>query len=567
MKKVISALTAATMVASMTAGVMSAYAAYDAASIRYYLASGDDKATTATVSNDADQTVTIQTYIDCDTDGANVLTAGVGLDLPEGITFANGTSSLKDGTTDRTYTLSNGASFTSKRFVNCFDAYDADMEEVFNNCAVGGEWSTSVDEKPVWSWSTTNTDLTFISEKSDEVPLTEFAVTVPKGTAPGTYEIKLADTYQTPQVDEATGKNMEVGATYIGGQGYMQQIDTKGAFTITVTGDAPVTTDPEPTVEPTDAPTPTETTGSSVTPPVTLPDVNDKVDAAVNSGDFTWIIDDSVYGQVDGKEVKYGRIGLYVANDIGIYGYRFNILIDGKNPADLGFTYMLIRQTKENSYGFEMFAPNENLFGAGASVSSSDSGEGGGAENRSLPDGTMFCEILLTGGENVAPGTYEVTFDTSEVVAGNPRFSVMQADKTEHNPAIVAGSITIPGEQQDTTEGQEPTTEPQGGQDTTEPQGGQDTTEPQGEPTGDALYGDTDVNGKVQLRDVVMLNRFLTGYQNQQLSAQGTINANVYRNGESDADTTTANLTVDDSLTILKVLVGNVAQKDLPVQQ
>ena len=133
-----------------------------------------------------------------------------------------------------------------------------------------------------------------------------------------------------------------------------------------------------------------------------------------------------------------------------------------------------------------------------------------------------------------------------------------------HLPAVVAGSITVLGEGQDTPE---PRTEAQGSQDTTEAQGDQDTTEAQGQPTGDALYGDTDVNGKVQLRDVVLLNRFLTGYENQQLTAQGTINANVYRSGESDADTTTANLTVDDSLTILKVLVGNVAQKDLPVQK
>ncbi len=560
MKKVISALTAATMVASMTAGVMSAYAAYDAASVRYYLATGDDKATRIEVKDTSkDTTITIQSYIDCDTDVAptQILTAGVGLDMPDGITFTSGTSSNADGAEERTYNLSNGASFTSKRFVNCFDGYNVRLEEVTNNCASSGDWGISVDGVPVWNWATTNQELTFITDQSDELPLTEFTVTVPAGTKPGTYTIGYADTYHTSRD--------EVDATYIGGKGSLQTISVKDGFTIKV-GDGGSDPDPTDAPKPTEAPTeaPTESQGPSTTPSKDHT-AADKAENSqdVQNGEYTWIIEDAKY-----DDKKGAVIGLYVYNDIGIFGYKFDLLIDGKkmNKED-GFICDVMKQP-EGSYKFETFAPNYANFGVGAVTGKTESGDTlGEAGDRKLDNGTKFIEIYVYSDQGKElfkddNGGYTKQLPVTIVPEG---FEITQVDGAAESPKVIDGVIYYEdaadpeptGDVEPTTDAEEPSTT----------QGEQPTTDGNEPTPGTARYGDTDVNGEVQLRDVVMLNRFLTGYQNQQLSAQGVINANVSRSGESDADTTIDNLTVDDSLTILKVLVGNVAEKDLPVQQ
>ncbi|MDE6777209.1 MAG: hypothetical protein K2J25_04645 [Oscillospiraceae bacterium] len=56
-----------------------------------------------------------------------------------------------------------------------------------------------------------------------------------------------------------------------------------------------------------------------------------------------------------------------------------------------------------------------------------------------------------------------------------------------------------------------------------------------------------------------MLNRFLTGYDNQDLDDYQVVVANCSRSGESDADTTKQNLNGQDSIEILKYLIGLVS--------
>ena len=73
-------------------------------------------------------------------------------------------------------------------------------------------------------------------------------------------------------------------------------------------------------------------------------------------------------------------------------------------------------------------------------------------------------------------------------------------------------------------------------------------------------------DGKVKLVDVVMLNRFLTGYDDQDLGATAAINANCFRSeGESDADTDKAkHLDGKDSISILRYLIGKISHDELP---
>ncbi len=96
---------------------------------------------------------------------------------------------------------------------------------------------------------------------------------------------------------------------------------------------------------------------------------------------------------------------------------------------------------------------------------------------------------------------------------------------TKFETSLSNGSVTIGKEE-------EPTTEPD--------------TEPDTEPPAstDAVYGDVDCNGKVDILDIIVLNKNLLGAAD--VTAQGKINADVNKDGKPGSD---------DSLSILKFIV------------
>ena len=71
--------------------------------------------------------------------------------------------------------------------------------------------------------------------------------------------------------------------------------------------------------------------------------------------------------------------------------------------------------------------------------------------------------------------------------------------------------------------------------------------------TGNVLYGDSNVDGKVNIADVVCLNQYLVDNAKYDLSAQGKINAEVNLDGK---------LTAADSTSIIKSLVKLVTLPD-----
>ncbi|MDE5753373.1 MAG: cellulose 1,4-beta-cellobiosidase [Oscillospiraceae bacterium] len=89
--------------------------------------------------------------------------------------------------------------------------------------------------------------------------------------------------------------------------------------------------------------------------------------------------------------------------------------------------------------------------------------------------------------------------------------------------------------------------------DTTEPDQN-NTTEPGEVDPSKILWGDADVNGKVEILDVVLMNRVYVGVDT--ISDQGKLNA------DTDQD---SKISLSDSMNVLKLLVHLLEQKDFPI--
>jgi hypothetical protein len=245
-------------------------------------------------------------------------------------------------------------------------------------------------------------------------------------------------------------------------------------------------------------------------------------------------------------------IPVYVTKDPGTYGYEFTPLFNGKTADEVGFEVLEATQPA-GSYKFGTFTYNDKNGHVGAASKVIDEATKK-ALDTVLEDGSVAVNIAILP-KNVKEGeVYELTF--KDLVVGN-------AADVKSTPATVAGKLIIGKEgtvpvEQPTTEETEPSTAPTDVEPTTD----ENPTTPQ--QSGDYLYGDVNENGKVELVDIVKLNRFLTGIDTE-LSAVATVNANCYRDAkESDADTTTKNLSAKDSVEILRYLIGLV--KNLPTQ-
>ena len=153
----------------------------------------------------------------------------------------------------------------------------------------------------------------------------------------------------------------------------------------------------------------------------------------------------------------------------------------------------------------------------------------------------------VSAGETVTLGTNGGSYNVVNYVAMVQKAAPAPTEPDTTEPTPTEPTPTEP----DTTEPDttEPTpTEP----DTTEPTPTEpDTTEPAPTESGDVLYGDADEDGKVDIMDVILLNKSILG--SATLGAQGKINSDVDRN---DAIDTT------DALNVLKAVVKLVT---LPV--
>ena len=80
------------------------------------------------------------------------------------------------------------------------------------------------------------------------------------------------------------------------------------------------------------------------------------------------------------------------------------------------------------------------------------------------------------------------------------------------------------------------------------------TDEPSSGEITNLKYGDVNIDGKISIADVVILNKYLV--KSATVQEQGLANADCYKDGKPDAN---------DSHTILKVIVGTYSESELPV--
>ncbi len=556
MKKVISALTAAAMCASMSASVMTAFAVYSANDVEFYLKVASASAgtvsadgSTITFANAAEAKgakLVVQEFIKADASNPSVQQVGStfsvsdkAISLGDGVSYSDPIGDAKE------YTL-NGNTVTTDCFVSCF-AY-SNKRKKFASGTGDASWGHSKD----YTWEYTGVDQLsiiwassfddpnydnstetahFAGDASDAFPFTQFDATI-GDVADGTYTIDIIDSWEHAENGTQNG-------TFVNVDGKNKVLITNHPGITIVIGDGAASQDTTAPAEDTTAPA-EDTTAPAETEPVTDTPAATKG----NYSEWTWWMSDEYYDPAaDPDGVDGACVKVYVSADPGTYGYDFTPLIDGKTAAEAGFEILEI--AKSGAYTFETFQVNPKNGHVGAASKA----EG----NATAKEGEQVLEMYLLPPADAAEGTkYEISF--KDLTVGN-----FAGEKS--TPATVNGSITIgkAGTQPTTTEAPKDDTTEAPKDDTTEPK--EDTTAPSTDVK--YLYGDVNENGKVELVDIVKLNRFLTG-TDKELTAVATVNANCFRAGESDADTKTANLDGKDSVAILRYLIGLV--ETLPTQ-
>ncbi|MBP0972466.1 MAG: hypothetical protein J5851_01010 [Oscillospiraceae bacterium] len=581
MKKVISALTVAAMCASMAASTIPAFAVYKTGDVSSYLkvisaSKGTISADGTTVTFDsaadaASAKLTVAQYLVADTASPSVqqigglyTTSSTSIKLGnngQGVNYG-GTFAEQEVTADADPYADAPVTFTTTSYVNCFGYY-TDLTEEYSVGNGNVSWGHSDDwQGDGWvgngkndvlllQWATDFADIMghddyeqtahFLTKKSDQYPLTQFDVNLDAAIADGTYTVDFLESYTHPEYGVKPGNWINVD-----GKNTIQIKDTKGITIKIGGGETPTDATEKPTDKPTEATEkPTEATEKPTDAPSEGKDIS-------SIKDWTWVVDDSVYNPETDKTATIKVLS--AGADPGIFGYDFNILVDGKKLNDAGFKIVSIKQG--DAYNFTTFQPNVKNGHVGATETNKEI-----TADYKATAGTTIVTYTVQVPKDAAPGTkFKLTID--EASCGN-------YNKESLAPATMGGTLTIAGGE-DTTDPTEETKAPT--EATEETKAPTEETKAPTEETktppapGSYLYGDVNEDGKVELVDVVKLNRYLTGLD-ATITATATVNANCFRAaGESDADTTANNLDGKDSMEILKALIGLVKTADLPTK-
>ncbi len=550
MKKVVSALTAAAMCASMAAGVMSVFAAYTPEEIAFSLevvSTGDytvdgNTITFASAEAAKNATFTVAQYIEADPSKVDIQQVGGRVQASDfSVVLADTAASLTDSAYNDTaveYTLSDGTTFSTKMFVNCFGWLNArgaykhgtSMFAVTDESTFSFDYDGTSQLSWIWMYSFDaniyddyKTTAHFLGATSDEYPLTQFDVTLGADITDGEYSIDFVETFDTH--DAVLGVQ---DATFVT-SGAGDNITPTFKNLKIVVGDASVEPD---TQAPTDAPTDVPTDAPT--------DVEEPTDPPVSTDEYAWVIGDVTADP--GEEVP---VYITVQNDEGCAGFIFQVLIDGKSIGETDFTCSEIAQG-DIDYNVETYADFGLFVGNAEELMAS------GANNTAVSDsvavaGSPVVTMWITVPADAEPGTvYELSFNDAET-------AISDIDGVKRTPSLVSGSITVNGEVEP-TDAVEPTTEAPTDEPTTEAPTDEPTTEAPTVPVDpDYLYGDVNENGVVELVDIVALNRALVEYDGvtkDSLNDYQKEVANCYYDGALDGK---------DSMEILRYLIGNVA--------
>jgi len=562
MKKVVSALTAAAMCASMAASAASVFAFYNTEDMTFSLrvaessvgtVSADGSTITfASAAEAANATFVVGQYLECDPAKVFIQQVGgcvsvsdnaVGISAADGIDLNNPYYSAA-----KTYTKADGTEFSTDCFVNTF-AYTAGRKNNYKSGAGmasfgdsstwPAEWGYADKTKHlIWTWAsdlgdTSATEKTayFIGAKSDDFPLMAFKVTLDAGIKDGTYTIDWVDKY-TNDYGLAQATFFSAGSQDTpAGIPVMTPVGTLKSLNIVVgEASAPATT----TAKPAETTKPTETTKpAETTPPVQ----STTADTPVKPTGHTWSMNKAVM-----DDERYAYIEAFVANDPGTNGFTVAIEIQNAKGEWVSLKdFGLVYSDSSNGGAYPtlgaFFYNPENSSVASADMTTVD-------PQYAIEDKPVFS-IEVEVPESIPDGVYKTRIKDDYKIA---------FIETLHTPTLVEGSLVVgadtPDEPEETTtakpaETTKPTETTAKPAETTKPTETIATTEKPADT--DYLYGDVNKNGKVELVDIVMLNRNLTGYGDQKLDAYQTEVADCYDDAKLDGK---------DSMEILKYLLG-----------
>lgn len=556
MKKFVSTLTSLCMSVSLTAGTLAAFSA-SAADIsnvpvqKTLKLLADGKANYTISAEDiakGDVQIEVGVYLDEKEANTGTITARMGLSEGPDMNAVSITDmgDIYKNTVDAfDYTFKGGANdgvtVKATKRLAFYGTYKKVTKKVSN---VGEILASNVfdDGSANFIYSAGADTPTWLGATSDEFPVNVFTVTVKKGAAAGDYKVDFVNKA------EDAGNGAQRNATQLGFwdvsiKNPLDNLLVGGlgleGLTITVEGDKETTT----TTTTTDKPATATTVTTVSDKPITTVTTDSSVDPLPEG--LVWKVDD----------VKLTREEL-VANDGYVVVPVRVAQVSDQMIAGAAFTFKLADELTWE--GGEIDPTNEaydncvntlNKTAPKVNFKCPQPNPDGGRDIGFVckDEGAVIINLVVSLPTDVADGKYDIDM----VFEGVDR-AVADNNNTTAKVSLVGGSVTIgdvnPVEPSSSTTA---TTAPPATTSTTATTT-KDTPATSGT-TGTVLYGDSNVDGKVNIADVVCLNQYLVDNAKYDLSAQGKINAEVNLDGK---------LTAADSTSIIKSLVKLVTLPD-----
>ena len=533
MKKLFSAATSLIMAATAVAGSVVPLATGAADANKAFELRAFEGAST-TISADAiaagDVTVPIGVYLvenTADTQSLNFQftikgkTAGAD---PTGVKFDMFTAGTQINAEAKDYTVG-GETYTTNILINFASTLSKNAKGAVR-ASLGGEQAPSVAENNKtagtdyayagYAWIPSKDGYAWAGATSDEFPVIAVNVTFPKGTAQGTYTLDFCDYAYDADHPDNMSNMVEAGTTkyttkngnlslktvdiVIGDAGEVEETTTAAPAVVTTTTAAPVsqetTTTKADTTPSTDA-TPAHSPESEFTP------VDDFVVDMNNGGaGYKFTLDEIKANPTFDIPVKISQLGNHKTSKL--------IAKLGENPAG-------ITVTSDDNYNYAFEPAGWELNGE-----------------------TYYCTTLQTSGDPADADSLDLdseililtaTVDTNTIKAGTYTYSFARFDvaedgtgKNEISPLVIPAVIEITdGDTPVETTTAAPVTTTAAPVATTTAATPVATTT--ATPTGDAIYGDANDNGVVNIADVVVLNKWLNNNADYAITAQGKVNA------------------------------------------
>ena len=514
MRKFISAVTSLAMAATMAsavAPVVTSAAGKDTTkglAIKTY-AESDSKYASAgsnvTVSADdiaaGDVTIPVGIYLDeanPDTTSFNIMLSVNGGAAAKDITFKTYARTASYFSTEKDYTLADGTSFASTQVVLFAGTYNARAKKFVphgeDNIASAQGLKAAETENYYYGFGWTNygREYTWTGATSTEHPMSVFDVTLPKGLAAGEYTLDFL-TYNTNQTAvDANGNLLYVPATMVQNGNTISHLDDTlklESMTINVEGDV----DPGTTTTTT---TTTTSSSSTTTTTTTNPGPTPDADVILDFGNWTANPGDDVYVDVLVKPNGNAVISM-------------DIRLKQDSPIELTAVEEFTPAYNDRAV---MFNPDNN----GVSFACpTEEGDAVLAE-----DGSVVFMLTYHVPDDCPDGEYKIGVGDYFDIYKDNQSNMLKG-------ATINGIIKVGDGGSQTTTTSSSTTTTTTTTTTSSSSSTTTTTTPGPNPSGEytPAWGDVNCDGKVNVSDVVLLNKWLNDNKAYNMTDQGKVNA------------------------------------------